>query len=217
MKSILVIGVGRFGKHLAKKLLDLGNEVMIVDKNEETVTRLNDIFTDSYVGDCRNEGVVRSLGANNFDLCFVTVDQDFQASLEITSLLKEFGAKKVISIAKRDRQAVFLKKIGADDVIYPEREIAEKTAIKYNAKNIFDFIKLTDEYSIYEISIVDDWVGKSVSEINVRHKYHLNIIAVKKGEELNPVPGATYIFEEGDHIVVIGKFQDVTRLTQRTS
>lgn len=216
MKSILVIGVGRFGKHLAKKLLDLGNDVMIVDKNEEIVDRLNNVFTDSYVGDCRNEGVVRSLGVNNFDVCFVTVDQDFQASLEITSLLKEFGAKYVVSIAKRDRQAVFLKKIGADDVIYPEREIAEKTAIKYNSKNIFDFIKLTDEYSIYEIPIVDSWVGKSVSEVNVRHKYHVNILAVKKGKKLAPLPGAMYVFEEGDHIVIIGKFQDVTKLTSKT-
>ena len=129
MQSILVIGVGRFGKHLAKTMLDLGNDIVIVDKNEEKVEALNSIFPDSFIGDCQNEGVLRSLGINNFDICFVCTGKDFQASLEITSLLKELGAKKVVSVAKRDRQANLLKKIGADDTIYPEREIAEKTGI----------------------------------------------------------------------------------------
>lgn len=217
MKSILVIGVGRFGKHLAKKLLELGNDVMVVDKDEETIERLNGVFTDSYIGDCRNEGVIRSLGVNNFDVCFVSVDQDFQASLEITSLLKEFGAKFVVSNAKRDRQAVFLKKIGADDVIYPEREIAEKTAYKYNANNIFDFIQLTEEYSIYEVPILDGWAGKAINDINVRNKYHVNIIAVKNGDDLNPIPGASYVFRPNDHIVIIGKSTDVTKMTSKNS
>ena len=214
MKSILVIGAGRFGKHLAKKLMALGNDVMVVDKNEEVIERLGNVFTDSYIGDCRNEGVVRSLGVNNYDICFCTVDQDFQASLEITSLLKEFGARYVVSNAKRDRQAIFLKKIGADDVIYPERAMAEKTAVKYNADHIFDCINITDDYSIYEIKVHDSWIGKSIGEVNVRHKYHINIIAVKQGEELKPLPGALYVFEPNDHIIIIGRQSDVSKTTQ---
>lgn len=212
MKSILVIGAGRFGKHLAEKMLELGNDVMIVDKSEEVIESLNTVFTDSFIGDCRNEGVIRSLGVNNFDICFVTVDRDFQASLEITSLLREFGAKYIVSNANRDRQAQFLKKIGADEVIYPERQIAEKTAVKYNANNIFDFIRLTDEYSIFEIPVPKSWAGKNIADINVRSRYKLNIIAVKNGETLDPLPGAEYKFYESDHIVVIGTEEAVEKL-----
>ncbi len=215
MKSILVIGVGRFGKHLAKKMQALGNDVMVVDKNEELVERLNNVFTDSYVGDCQNEGVIRSLGVNNFDICFVAVDKDFQSSLEITSLLKEMGAKYVVSMAKSDRQAIFLKKIGADDVIYPEREIAEKTAIKYNANKIFDFIQLSEEYSIFEVPVMPKWVGQNIAGINVRNKYHVNIIAVKNGDELDPLPHSAYVFRPDDHVVIIGKTVDVLKLTSK--
>ena len=216
MKSILVIGVGRFGKHIAKKMLDLGNDVVIVDKEEEKVERLNNIFSDSFIGDCRNEGVLRSLGINNFDICFVCIGIDFQASLEITSMLKELGAKKVVSLAKRDRQAALLLKIGADDVIYPEREIAEKTGIKYNAKNVFDLIKITDEYAIYEIPVVPSWVGKTVVQVNVRKVYKINIVAINNNEELIASPGADYVFRQGDHIMVIGKQEDVFRLSDKT-
>ncbi len=216
MKSILVIGVGRFGKHIAKKMLDLGNDVVIVDKEEEKVERLNNIFSDSFIGDCRNEGVLRSLGINNFDICFVCIGIDFQASLEITSMLKELGAKKVVSLAKRDRQAALLLKIGADDVIYPEREIAEKTGIKYNAKNVFDLIKITDEYAIYEIPVVPSWVGKTVVQVNVRKVYKINIVAINNNEELIASPGADYVFRKGDHIMVIGKQEDVFRLSDKT-
>lgn len=215
MKSFLVIGVSNFGEHLAKKLFELGNDVMIVDKNEELIENLNNVFTDSYVGDCRNVDVLRSLGINNFDVCFVAIDEDFQSSLEVTSLLSEIGAKYIVSNAKRDRQADLLKKVGADEVIYAEREIAEKTAVKFNATNVFDFIQLTDEYSIYEIPIQPGWVGQSVGEINVRQKYHVNIIAVKNDNKLNTLPGALYKFSEDDHIVVIGKQTDVARLTAK--
>ena len=214
MKSVLVIGLGRFGKHLAKKLTELGNDVMVVDKNEERVEQLSGIFTDSFIGDCRNEGVVRSLGVNNFDICFVTVDNDFQASLEITSLLSELGAGYIVSNANRSRQAEFLKKIGADEVIYPERQIAEKAAIKYNADNIFDFIRLTDEYSIFEVPVPKRWIGKSIADADVRGSYHINIIAVKNGEQLNPLPGAAYTFRGDEHIVVIGREEDVERLSR---
>lgn len=215
MQSILVIGVGRFGKHLAKTMLDLGNDIVIVDKNEEKVEALNSIFPDSFIGDCQNEGVLRSLGINNFDICFVCTGKDFQASLEITSLLKELGAKKVISVAKRDRQANLLKKIGADDTIYPEREIAEKTGIRYNAKNIYDLIQLTEEYAIYEIPVMPSWIGKTIKQIDVRKNYHVNIIVVKNGERVTGAPGADYMFVENDHIMILGTQHDVFKLANK--
>lgn len=214
MKSFLVIGLGRFGRNLGRKLMELGNDVMVVDENEELVQSLSAEFTDSYIGDCCNEGVLRALGVNNYDACFVTIDQDFQASLEITSLLKELGAKYVVSNANRDRQAAFLKKIGADEVVYPEREMAEKTAVKYNANNVFDYIELTEEYSIYEIPIRKSWLGKTIGNIDVRNKYHINIIAVIRDDKLDPMPKATHIFEQDEHIVVIGTDEDVKRLTE---
>lgn len=217
MKSILVIGSGRFGKHLAKKMLELGNDVLVVDKDEDKIERLNDVFTDSLVGDCRNEGVLRSLGVNNFDICFVCIGIDFQASLEITSALKELGAKYVVSLAKRDRQANLLRKIGADDVIYPEREIAEKTGIKYNGKNIFDLIQISDDYAIYEIPVLSDWIDKTIVELNVRHVYKVNIIAVTKPNgSVIAAPGADYRFGKGDRLMVLGTQRDVFRLSDKT-
>ncbi len=215
MKSFLLIGVGRFGKHLAKKLIDLGNDVVAVDKDAEKLERLNNLLTDSFVGDCTNEGVLRALGINNYDVCFVCIDDDFQASMEITSMLKELGAEYVVSTAKLDRQSDLLYKIGADDVIYAEKQIAEKTGIRYNAQNIFDLIQVTNEYAIYEIAVPVSWTNKSIVEINVRKNYSVNIIAVKNGNEINPAPGANYVFKANDHIMTIGKQKDIMKLTSQ--
>ena len=213
MKNILVIGMGRSGRHLAAKMLELGNDVMIVDKDEEIIEELAPQFTDSYIGDCTNEGVVRALGVNNFDICFVCIGENFQSSLEITALLKDMHAKYVVSKANRDIQARFLKSVGADEVVYPEKAIAEKLAIRFNADNVYDYIELTDEYSIFEIPVVKDWIGKSVIQINVRRNYNINIIAIKKGNSLRPLPGGDYVFKSEDHLVVIGKSTDVFKLT----
>lgn len=215
MKSFLLIGVGRFGKHLAKKLIDLGNDVVAVDKDAEKLERLNNLLTDSFVGDCTNEGVLRALGINNYDVCFVCTAEDFQASMEITSMLKELGAKRVVSTAKLDRQSDLLYKIGADDVIYAEKQIAEKTGIRYNAQNIFDLIQVTNEYAIYEIAVPVSWINKSIIELNVRKNYKVNIIAVKNGDEINAAPGADYVFKTNDHIMVIGKQKDIAKLTNQ--
>jgi len=215
MKNILVIGMGRCGRHLARKMQELGNDVMIVDKEEEAIEELAANFTDSFIGDCTNEAVVRSLGVNNFDVCFVCIGENFQSSLEITALLKDMNAKYVVSKANRDIQARFLKSVGADEVIYPEREIAEKLAIRFNADNVYDYIELTDEYSIFEIPVVSGWIGKTVIDINVRRKYNVNIIAIKKGDVLCPLPGGDYEFAADDHLVVIGKSSDVFKLSAK--
>ncbi|NLH00938.1 MAG: TrkA family potassium uptake protein [Clostridiales bacterium] len=212
MKSILIIGMGRFGRHLAERMQELGNDVMVVDKDPELIDEIAFEFTDAHIGDCCNEAVLSSLGINNFDICFVTIGEDFQASLEITSMLKEHGATHVVSKARTSRQAKLLYKIGADEVVCPESEIADKLAVRYNADNIFDYIQLTSEYSIYEIPCCSKWVNKSVAEVNVRHKYNVNIIAVKRDNSLQIAPGADYVFRESDHLIVIGKASDVFKL-----
>jgi len=216
MKSILIIGMGRFGSHLAKKLAELGNDVMIVDKNQKNIEDLSTDFTDVNIGDCTNEHVIQALGVNNFDLCFVTIGEDFESSLIITSHLKNHGARYVVAKANQEIQVDLLRKIGADEIVYPERELAEKLAIRFNAKNIFDYIQLTGEYSIYEIPILPDWAGHSIVSLNVRKKYQVNIIAVKSGTSLNPMPGPEYVFQPSDHIVVIGRSGDVFKLSAKT-
>lgn len=214
-KSILIIGMGRFGRHLAFRMLDLGNDVMVIDKDSSIIDMMSVKCPDASIGDCTNENILRALGVDSFDICFVTIGEDFQSSLVITSLLKSLGAKCVVAKANQDIQADLLRKIGADEIIYPEKEIAEKVAIRYNSDNIFDFIPLTSEYSIYEIPILKDWIGKTIVEINVRKNYNVSIIAIKTGTSLNPVPGADYAFTRDDHIVVIGKASDVFKLTSK--
>lgn len=212
MKSILVLGLGRFGRHLAHKLQQLGNEVMVIDKDEALVEKYSNTFTDAQIGDCTDEAVIRSLGVNQFDVCFVTICDDFQSSLVTTSLVKKMGARHVVAKAKKDIQAEFLKKIGANEVIYPEREIAENVAMRYNSDNIFDYIELTSEYSIYEIPILPEWAGKNILELNIRKEYRINIIAIKYKEHLEPMPGPDYEFRKSDHVVVLGKSDDIFRI-----
>lgn len=215
MKAVLVIGMGKTGQYLAQKMQQLGNEVMIVDKNESLIQSLSPEYKDCFSGDCANEGVLRSLGINNFDYCFVCIGEESYAALEITSLLKELGAKCVVAKAKQERQAKFLKNVGADEVFFPEKEIAEKVAVRYNSENIFDYVPLTSDVAIFEIAILDKWVGKSILQLDVRKHYKINIIAIKKGERVDPLPGGQYVFEEGDHIMVLGKAEAVFAIAQR--
>ena len=213
MKSVLVIGLGRFGYHLATKLQELGNDVMVVDREAEKVNQYAVQFTDSHIGDCTNEAVIRSLGVKQMDLCFVSIGEDFESSLIITSLLKRAGAKCVVAKANQEIQEDLLKQIGADEIVYPERDLAEKLAVRYNANNIFDYIQLTDDYSIYEIPVPTTWKGRSILDVDVRRKHRVNIIAVKTGDALQPMPGADYVFGTDEHIVVIGKSNDVFKLS----
>lgn len=216
MKSILIIGMGRFGRHLALKMQELNNDVMIVDKDEAIIEELAPNFTDAQIGDCTNENILKSLGINNFDLCFVTIEGNFQASLEITSLLSDLGAKYVIAEANRDIHAKFLLRNGANEVVYPEKDMAIKMAMKFSAKNVFDYIEISPEYAIYEIPILELWEGQSIGALNIRGKYHINILAVKNGDRLDPLPGAEYVFDREDHIVVLGRKNEVIKLSYRT-
>lgn len=215
MKSILMIGMGKFGHHLCQNLVDLDNEVMIVDTNQEVMDDLIPIVTSAKIGDCTNPEVLKSLGVGNFDLCFVCIGTNFQSSLEITSQLKEMGAKYVVSKANRDIHAKFLLKNGADEVIYPDRDIAEKAAMKFSANHVFDYIELTPEYSIFEIPTIPEWYGKSIKDVNFRAKYRINIIGIKIGEETSLLPGAEHIFTKEEHLMVLGHNKDVEKVLKK--
>lgn len=212
MKSVLIIGMGRFGHHLCQKMVELGNEVMIVDEDEEQIRDMLPMVLNAQIGDCTNPEVLRELGVRNFDICFVCIGTNFQSSLEITSQLKEMGAKYVVSKATRDIQAKFLLRNGADEVIYPERDIAIETAVRYSANHVFDYVGLTDEYSMYEIPPMEEWIGKSIREVDFRAKYHVSIIGTKKGEQVNIMPPADHIFKDDEHLMIIGKIEDVDKI-----
>ncbi|MGE4284519.1 MAG: TrkA family potassium uptake protein [Clostridia bacterium] len=215
MKSILVIGMGRFGRHLSRKLIGLGNEVMIVDKEEEKLRELLPFATSAQIGDCTSEEVLRSLGVSNFDLCFVCVGNNFQSSLEITSLLKDLGGKYVISKASRDIHAKFLLRNGADEVTYPERDIAEKLAVRYSVNKLFDYIELTKDVSIYEIPPAPSWIGKSIKELNFRVRYQVSILATKIGDKVSPLPSADHIFRADEHLMVMGHHNHVEKILKQ--
>lgn len=215
MKSVLIIGIGRFGRHLARKFVELGNEVMIVDIEEEKMSEIVSIVTTAQIGDCTNVDALKSLGVRNFDICFVCIGDNFQASLEITSLLKELGAKHVVSKANREIHAKFLLRNGADDVVYPEKDIAEKAAIRYSADHVFDYIELTPEYSIAEIPPVSAWIGKTIAEISVRGKYQMSILATKENGEILPLPKADHVFREEEHLIVAARKNDLVKLIKK--
>ncbi len=214
MKSILIIGLGRFGRHLCKNLADLGNQIMIVDEVEENLEEFLPYVVSLKIGDCTNENVLRSLGIDNFDICFICIGTNFQSSLEITSLVKELGGRYVVSKANRDIHAKFLLRNGADEVIYPDRDIAEKMAVRYSANHVFDYIELTDEYSIYETPPLPQWVGKSLKESDIRNRHHINVLGTKRDGRANLMPPADYIIRSDDHMMVIGKKTDIDKLLE---
>ncbi|MBR6407306.1 MAG: TrkA family potassium uptake protein [Clostridia bacterium] len=216
MKSVLVIGMGRFGIHLARRMQELKNDVMVVDRNPNIADELTPIFSDVQIGDCTRETVLRSFGVSNFDICFVTIGENFQSSLEITSLLKDMGAKYVIAKANREIQGKFLLRNGADEVIYPEKEMAEHLALRLNSNNVFDFIELTPEFAIFELPVMSSWAGKSIASINVRRKYNVNIIAIKgANKRISTMPEPDYIFKEDDHIIAAGRQADLMKMSNK--
>ncbi|MCD7725050.1 MAG: TrkA family potassium uptake protein [Clostridiales bacterium] len=185
MKSVLLIGLGRFGRHIAEKLYELRHQVMAVDQKEGRVDAVLPLVTNAQIGDSTNEDFLTSLGIRNFDLCIVAIGDDFQSSLETTSLLKELGAKLVVSRAAGDVHAKFLLRNGADEIVYPERQLANWTAIRYTSDHIFDYIQLDDDHAIFEIQVPEEWGGRTVGELDIRKKYNLNIMALKQEGRMN--------------------------------
>lgn len=211
MKSILLIGLGRFGRHIAKKLNELNHQVMAIDKCENRVDEVLPYVTNAQIGDSTNEEFLRGLGISNYDVCIVTIGNDFQGSLETTSLLKELGAKFVVSRAERDVQEKFLLRNGADEVVYPEKQIASWTAIRYSADHILDFIELDDDFAIFEVTTPENWVGKTIGQIEIRKKFGINIMAVKAHGKLNLTIHSDTVLEKGETLIVLGEHKDIKK------
>ena len=211
MKSVLIVGMGRFGRHMAQKLYDMNHEVLAIDKNEEKINKVLPYVTNAQIGDSTNESFIDSLGVSNFDLCVVAIGDDFQSSLETTALLKDHGAKLVVARAVRDVHAKFLLRNGADKVVYPEKQIGNWAAVRFSSDNIFDYVQLTPDYSIYEISVPKNWIGKSMLELNVRRKYHINILATKNDGILDPLPSVDHTFTENETILILAQNTDIEK------
>ena len=207
MKSVLLIGLGRFGKHIALQLNKLGHEVMGVDINEERVNEAIDIITSAQIGNSTSESFLRSLGVNNYDICFVTISNDFQSSLETTSLLKELGASFVVSRAERDGQEKLLLRNGADKVVYPEKQIARWAAVRYSSNLILDYIELDENHSLYEVNVPPMWTGKTILELDVRKKYQLNIIAVNRSGFMEFSVSPDTVLTAGTTMLVLGEYK----------
>ena len=211
MKSILVIGLGRFGRHMAKKFSEQNNDVMAIDINEERINNVLSVVTNALIGDATNEQFMETIGVRDFDLCVVAIGDNFQSSLETTALLKDLGAKFILARASRDVHAKFLLRNGADDVIYTEKETAERLAVKYGSDNIFNYIELNDEYSIYEIAVPAAWLNKSILKVNVRSKYGISILATKQGNNIFPLPKPEHVFTDSESLMILGKNEDISR------
>lgn len=214
MKSILLIGLGLLGKHIAVHLNELGHEVMAVDSNEERVNKVMPFVTSAQIGDSTNAEFLRSLGIGNYDICIVTISDNFQDSLETTSLLKELGAKCVVSRAERDVQEKFLLRNGADHVVYPEKQIAKWTAMRYTTDHIFDYIEIDRQHAIFEVEIPESWIGKSIGELDIRRKYGINILATKQDGKTNVTVTPNLVLTRDLTILALGEYKELQKCFQ---
>lgn len=211
MKNVLLIGLGRFGVGVAEKLHELRHQVMAVDQSEERVNAVLGLVTGAQIGDSTDEGFLRSLGVPDYDVCFVAIGDDFQSSLETTSLLKELGAKLVVARACRDVQKKFLLRNGADQVVYPEKQLAAWTALRYTSDGLLDLIELDQEHSIYELAVPGAWSGRTVGELDIRKRYGLNILGVRSNGELSMAVGSDTLLRQGQSILVVGKNSEIQK------
>ena len=211
--TFLVIGLGRFGSNLALRLMELGNEVMVIDTDEEAVNHIAPQVTQAKIGNCMDEEVLRSLEPSSFDFCFVCISDNFQSSLEVTSLLKEMGAPMVVAKADRDLHARLLLKIGADEVVFPERDMARRTAVRFSVNGALEYIELAPGYAIMELDVPDHWAGQTILDLDIRKKYNVNVIGRKENGAILPID-ASFVFAADTHIMVAGRSNDVARMVK---
>ena len=211
MKSILLIGLGRFGQHVARKLNDLGHEVMAVDSDEERVDGALPYVTNAQIGDSTSEEFLSSLDVPSFDACIVAIGDRFQNSMETTDLLKELGARKVIARASRGVQEKFLLRCGADEVVYPEKQLAAWTAIRCTSDHILDYIELDDDFSLFELSVPEDWQGKTVLQLDLRKRYGINILGIRRNGKLDMSIGPNTMLDGVSPILILGRQKDVNK------
>ncbi len=217
MKSILLIGTGRFGRRIARRLSEMNTEVMAVDRVEDRVRAVSDYAAKVLVGDASSAEFLKSLGVRNFDVCIVAIGDDFLSSLEVTSLLKELGARRVIARAARDTQEKFLLRNGADEVVYPEKQMANWLSLHVSSDNQFDFLELADGYGIYEFLVPEPWIGKTIGELDIRSRYRLNILAVRSGTSMVIAVGTDYRFDHNQTVIALGAQEDIRKCLGRTA
>ncbi len=215
MKQFVVIGCGRFGTSVAKTLYTLGNEVMIIDTNEEVINKISDYVTYAVQGDASDEKTLKSLGVRNFDVAVIAMGADIQSSILISIMLKEMGVKKIVAKAQNDLHARVLSKIGVDKIVFPERDMGVKIAQSLISSNIMDYIELSPEYSVVEINVLDEWVGKTLIELDMRSKYGINIMAIKKDSFIDVSPDASHKMEKNSMLIVIGHNKDIKKLEKK--
>ena len=211
MKSVLLIGLGRFGRHIAEKLNEMNHEVMAVDRNEQRVNEVLPLVTDAQIGDAANKDFLSTLGVDNYDVCFVAIGDDFQSSLVVTSYLKELGARKVVSRASMEVQRQFLLRNGADDVVYPEKQLAAWAVIRHTTDHVLDYISLGDDYAIYDLSVPEEWDGRTVGELDIRRKYSLNLLAVRENGGSTVAVTSETRLRQDQSILVLGKWKDIQK------
>lgn len=216
MRSFVVLGMGRFGQSVAKTLYELGYEVLAIDNDEEVIQDMTDYVIHAVIADATDENVLKSLGVRNFDVAVVTIGGDMQSSILVTLILKEMGVKYILAKARSELHAKVLNKVGADRVIFPERDMGTRVAHNLVSSNILDYIELSPDYSIIEVAAPEQWVGKSLVELNVRVKYGINIMAIKNGKEINISPRADDTIKRDDVVVIIGANADISRLEQES-
>ena len=211
MKSILLIGLGRFGRHVAEKLYELDHQVMAVDKQEDRVEAVMSYVTNAQIGDSTNMEFLETLGVSNFDVCIVAIASDFQSSLETTAYLKDLGAKMVVSRASRDVHARFLLRNGADEIVYPAKQVANWTAIRYSSEHIFDYVQLSDTHAIFEIEMPQNWVGKTIGQVDIRKKFNINIMALKRDGKLDMAIRPDTMLTDDATMLVLGESRDIQK------
>lgn len=216
-KQFLIIGLGRFGSSIAKTIYELGHDVLVIDKDEEKIQDIADDVTHAMVMDATDETALKSIGARNFDVAVVTIGTNMQSSIMTTLLMKELGVKYIIAKGNSEMHAKVLTKIGADKVILPEKDMAVRVAHNLVSSNILDYIQLSSDYNILEIEAIKEWFNKSLKELDVRKKYGINVVAIKRRDEVNVSPGADEVIKENDIIVALGSTKDMSRIESAIS
>lgn len=211
-KQFVVIGCGRFGSSVAQTLHSMNYDVLAVDKSEEIIQNISDSVTHAVQADATDENSIRSLGIRNFDVAVVTIGSNIQSSILVTLMVKELGVKYVVAKAQNELHANVLYKIGADRVVFPEREMGVRVAHNLISSNILDYIELAPDYSIVEIAPLKEWIGKSLAEINIRARYGINVMAIKQGKNINISPYAKDVIKGDNVLVVVGHNDDINKI-----
>ena len=216
MKSVLIIGLGDFGHHLCKKLVNMNNDVLIVDKREERMEDLADIVSDRIVADCTSVTVLQQLGISDYDICFVCVGSDFKSNLVIVSQLKELGAKYIVTETDDELLEKLLLNNGADETINPNKDSATRLAVRYSSSHIYDYRPLRDGYSIYEISPLNEWVGKSIIDCKIRERYDAYIVAVYEVDgKVDVVPNPHAVIKSDDRLMILASEKTISILLKK--